>query len=145
MMRMPWRMMELLLQLRWRWRAVPAPLATDFDFNLQWLRFIVHGMQKAKTKRPTDRLADWLPGWRTNKQMSFNGHIEKWLVVAVVVGATRLATLPVKWFMPQARQGSKPKPRCQLKLGSRLRLRLRPKLRFRLRLRLELRLGGPSN
>jgi len=28
--------------------------------------------------------------------MSFNGHIEKWLVVAVVVGATRLATLPVK-------------------------------------------------
>lgn len=113
---------------RWRrWRAA-APLATDFDFNLQWLRFIVHGMQKAKAKtEKKDRLR--ANGWRqTNKQMSFNGHIEQRPVVAVVVGATRLATLPVKWFMPQARQGSNsnssPKRRARSRLWLRLWLRL---------------------
>lgn len=59
---------------------LPVAGLTDFDFNLQWPR---PEPWNAKAK------AKWT-NKATRQQTSFNGHIE------VVVGATRLATLPVK-------------------------------------------------
>lgn len=73
---------------------LPVAGLTDFDFNLQWPR---PKPWNAKAK------AKWT-NKATRQQTSFNGHIE------VVVGATRLATLPVKWFMPMALPGTQQSP-----------------------------------
>lgn len=73
---------------------LPVAGLTDFDFNLQWPR---PEPWNAKAK------AKWT-NKATRQQTSFNGHIE------VVVGATRLATLPVKWFMPMALPGTQQSP-----------------------------------
>lgn len=119
--------------------AAAAPADDDDDELLLLWQLIsisicngcASSFMECKKPKPKPKKKDRLRanGWRqTNKQMSFNGHIEQRPVVAVVVGATRLATLPVKWFMPQARQGSNsnssPKRRARSRLWLRLWLRL---------------------